>query len=588
MYDRTDRILIKNYYKYLVPALMIGMGNALQQFVDAIIVARLIGENAISIEGYTTPLIQSVALACKFTAVGGTVLYAAAIGRMERDKAERIYSTSMWTALIVSLACMTLGFLNLDGLTRFLGRNHELAAGLRSYLVPTLVLIPVSLLTLTFSAFLTVRGFPRISSYVILGANLVNLALDFVYIKGFGMGIAGAQWATVSGYALAVAALLIWLRAKKVPIFPAGPPSVSALGKIAGKGSAPAISQLGLILYILYFNHLVTHLGGTAAMNAFVLCLQLLAVFAIFVTGISSTASTFVSILNSEEDYKGIWQVFRISVILQEGCAIVIVVLVRLFPGAFADLYNLREARELGIHAIRIYVFMLLFKGIALLARDYYNATGRSAWSSMVSVLEGCAGIILTGAVFSNLFGLDGVWLAFPVNSLLCCCLLLFLILREVDRKKGEMRPRKKGEMLLRENVSGCAAPEHEDRPAPAVDFTLPVKGSRGVDTRELSRRCLELTGDKKLVNEICLLCEEMYIATYSAAPGTEYMDIHIMYKGDRFVLLFRSIGPAFDPGCAAAHYGEENYKILNRLPDSIDYEQTIGMNMTKIEISCT
>jgi hypothetical protein len=65
-------------------------------------------------------------------------------------------------------------------------------------------------------------------------------------------------------------------------------------------------------------------------------------------------------------------------------------------------------------------------------------------------------------------------------------------------------------------------------------------------------------------------------------------MDIHIMYKWDRFVLLFRSVGPAFDPRCAAAHYGEEDYKILNRLPDSIDYEQTIGMNMTKIEISCT
>ena len=580
MYDRTDRILIKNYYKYLIPALMIGMGNALQQFVDAIIVARLIGENAISIEGYTTPLMQSVALACKFTAAGGTVLYAAAIGRMEREKAERIYSTSMWTALIVSLVCMTLGYLNLDGLTQFLGRNHELAAGLRSYLVPTLVLIPVSLLTLTFSAFLTVRGFPRISSYVILGANLANLALDFVYIRGFGMGIAGAQWATVSGYALAMAVLLIWLRVKKVTILPAGPPSVSALGKIAGKGSAPAISQLGLILYILYFNHLVTHLGGTAAMNAFVLCLQLLAVFAIFVTGISTTASTFVSILNSEEDYKGIWQVFRISVILQEGCAIVMVVLVRLFPGAFADLYNLREARVLGIHAIRIYVFMLLFKGIALLVRDYFNATGRSAWSSMVSVMEGCAGIILIGTVFSNLFGLDGVWLTFPVNSLLCCCLFLFLILREVDWKKGEMRPRKK--------VFGRADTGPEDRPGPVVDFTLPVKGSRGVDTRELSRRCLELTDNKKLVNEICLLCEEMYIAIYSAVPGTEYMDIHIMYKGDRFVLLFRSVGPAFDPRCAAAHYGEENYKILNRLPDSIEYEQTIGMNVTKIEVSCT
>ena len=25
MYDRTDRILIKNYYKYLIPALMIGI-----------------------------------------------------------------------------------------------------------------------------------------------------------------------------------------------------------------------------------------------------------------------------------------------------------------------------------------------------------------------------------------------------------------------------------------------------------------------------------------------------------------------------------------------------------------------------------
>ena len=212
MFARTDKVIIKNYIKYLFPALLVGIGGAIQQFVDTIIVANLIDSNAVAIENYAGPIVQFTSFTVKLVGCGGAVLYATLMGRMEREKAAGIYSAAMILSIAISLTASVLGIIFFRKLGTALGCSIELMDDFRLYLIPTLILIPITIIVMTFASFLPSMGYPGLTSKIVLTANLVNVLLDVVYIKIFKMGISGAQWATISGYVVALIALLIILK----------------------------------------------------------------------------------------------------------------------------------------------------------------------------------------------------------------------------------------------------------------------------------------------------------------------------------------------------------------------------------------
>ena len=77
---------------------------------------------------------------------------------------------------------------------------------------------------------------------------------------------------------------------------------------------------------------------------------------------------------------------------------------------------------------MRLYFIGYFFAGFNIVAAGYLSATDRPAEASITSICRGMA-------VLSRLFGMNGVWAAFPVSELLTALLTLFLLLR---RKKTE------------------------------------------------------------------------------------------------------------------------------------------------------
>ena len=84
---------------------------------------------------------------------------------------------------------------------------------------------------------------------------------------------------------------------------------------------------------------------------------------------------------------------------------------------------------------MRLYFVGYFFAGFNIVAAGYLSATDRPAEASITSICRGMAAIVVCSLVLSRLFGMNGVWAAFPVSELLTALLTLFLLLR---RKKTE------------------------------------------------------------------------------------------------------------------------------------------------------
>ena len=565
MYDRNYHILSKNYVQYLIPALLVSVGSTLQQFVDTIIVSNLLGSYAIAVENYAGPLTQYSSFATYLVGVGGAVVFARYVGSMERDKAEKTFRVCMLGGLGMGLLLSVPGFIFIDELAAFLGAEGDLLELLKDYLVPTLVLVPITILVMTFGSLLNPMGFPRITSTVLLSANVINICLDIVYIKYLHTDVDGAQWATVSGYVIAVIGLVIYLKIKKISL-----PSLIIkredfhyLGESVKSGVTPSLSQLGLIVYYAYFNNLVTNLGGSSAMTIFSLCLQVLSVFSIGSQGICSSFRTFLGVLHSDEDYAGIRSILKTVTILMAVWGILVFLFVQIRPEAFMDLYNIEDERDLGARALRMYSWLVLFKGLVLVGRDFYNVTKRSKVSMTITLIEGSVGVIVLGTILSYFLGLDGIWIAFPINALIMLIAVVIRMIRDTLLWKKEPQ---------NAVVSTCTLPMED------LDI------ERMNETVEEYARSLSL--DRKTTDRLVLIIEETYIYTKKKAERIEYMDVVIRRTDSKAIMLLRSLGKAFNVSESAQDEEDEKYTlaILQKIPDSVGYEYEIGMNTVKLE----
>ena len=68
---------------------------------------------------------------------------------------------------------------------------------------------------------------------------------------------------------------------------------------------------------------------------------------------------------------------------------------------------------------MHLYFLGFLFVGFNLITASYLGATERPLPSSLLSFFRGFVGIVVLALCFGLLFGLTGVWLAFPAAELL-------------------------------------------------------------------------------------------------------------------------------------------------------------------------
>ena len=80
---------------------------------------------------------------------------------------------------------------------------------------------------------------------------------------------------------------------------------------------------------------------------------------------------------------------------------------------------------------MRMYFVGYFFAGFNIMAAGYLSAVNRPAEASITSICRGMVAIVACSLVLSAVFGMPGVWAAFPASELLTVLLTLFLLRRK-------------------------------------------------------------------------------------------------------------------------------------------------------------
>ena len=90
---------------------------------------------------------------------------------------------------------------------------------------------------------------------------------------------------------------------------------------------------------------------------------------------------------------------------------------------------------EYAHSGMRIYFLGYFFAGCNIVAAGYLGAVNRPTEATITSVSRGVAAIATCSLILSALFGMNGVWAAFPASELLTAALTLVLLFRGKKQK---------------------------------------------------------------------------------------------------------------------------------------------------------
>ncbi len=369
----------KQFYNYLGAYILVALSGCLGNVVDGIIVGNLINEDGVSAINLSKPINQFIFTLHLLINAGAGMLVAYALGKNNIDDARRFFSRALMLSTGIGVLLSIVGGVAFpDQTARMLCSNEHILPLARDYMQVLLLGNPAFILMWGLSTMVGVDGKPKLVSVAVIIDNVVNLLLDIVFIQCFGWGIIGSSAATVVGHLVGIAILLshwwnpanrrLTLTFKLDGLF-------TSWQRITSQGAPLAIASISLTLLLLSANTIVLSTLGRTGIFAFAVCMNLLQVYNLFLSGTCQTLQSLGAIQVGKKNEEGLHTILRRAFRFITAAMAVTCIFVWVFPGMISRLFGADEPAMLSesSHALRIfalsfipfcyiYVIMIVYK----------------------------------------------------------------------------------------------------------------------------------------------------------------------------------------------------------------------------------
>ena len=309
-------------------------------------------------------------------------------------------------------------------ITALLGADSQVAAMTQTYLKMILLFAPAFILNDILVCFVRNDGNPRLSMLAMLGGSMANILLDYVFIFPLGMGIFGAVLATGLAPLISIAIMSgHWMgKNKGFHLAKTEIQGQTAL-LILSLGFPSLITEVSSGIVIIVFNVIILGLKGNVGVAAYGVIANLsLVVISIF-TGIAQGMQPLISSAYGRGDSA------RIRGILRYGLAAAVFISLTLYAGicwgaapitAVFNSENNLKLQEIAEYGLRLYFTGIPAAGLNIILSIFFTSTEQAVPAHIISLLRGMVLIIPIAFFLSGLWGMTGVWLAFPATELVC------------------------------------------------------------------------------------------------------------------------------------------------------------------------
>lgn len=401
--------------------LPIFLGNIFQQLynlVDALIVGRIIGINALAAVGATSPIIFMIISFIFASTQGFTVITAQKFGAREYDLVKKSLAASIVLSAALTIIVTLISAPFAYQMLAFLRTPTDIIDMASTYLFIMLVGIFATVFYNLSSNVIRALGDSKTPLYFLIFASILNVFLDIYFIVNLKMGIAGAGWATVLSQAVSTILCLtfmFWkfpiLRVKKEDWNVSKDFYIEHLRVGIPMGFQMSVLSIGIIALQFVLNGF-----GSVAVAAFTTAMRVDQLFTQVYLALGATMAVFAAQNFGAKKLSRIKEGAKASILIAFITSIFSILVLTFFSGDLVALFmsevdpEVVRLAEIYLHILMIFFFFL---GVLLIFRNILQGMG----SVMAPLASGIAELIARTAcafIFGHYFGYVGICTATP------------------------------------------------------------------------------------------------------------------------------------------------------------------------------
>ena len=248
------------------------------------------------------------------------------------------------------------------------------------------------------------------------------------------LGLPGAALATAISPVLSIAICSRHFFQKSNTLtFVRQAPSARLLVQSCQLGISGFVGELSSAVTTTVFNFLLLRLAGNVGVAAYGVVANFALVATAIFNGVAQGAQPLISQCYGKNEMTGAKKLLLLGCGTALALAAVLYGAVFGFTNTFVALFNSENSALMAEYAhsgMRIYFLGYFFAGCNIVAAGYLGAVNRPTEATITSVSRGVAAIVTCSLILSALFGMNGVWSAFPAAEAITLALTVFLLKR--------------------------------------------------------------------------------------------------------------------------------------------------------------
>lgn len=436
----SDHFTRKRLLRFSLPSIVMMVFTSIYGVVDGYFVSNYTGKTPFAAVNLIMPFLMILGGVGFMFGTGGGALIAKTMGEGKAEKADKLFSMTVFASILCGLVLTAVGLLFLRPFARLMGAEGELLENSLLYGTINLIALPFYILQYEFQCLFATAEKPKLGLYVTVASGVANMVLDWLLVAVLPFGLAGAAAATAASQFIGGVFPLIYFARKnssrlhltrcRLELRP--------LGRICANGSSELMSNISMSLVSMLYNVQLMQYVGEDGIAAYGVLMYVSMIFQAIFIGYSVGTAPIVSYHYGAQNREELKSLLRKAIFIVAIAALCMFAAGELLAAPLSRLFVAydEELLQMTTHAFAIFSFSFLFSGFVINGSSFFTALNDGLTSALISFLRTLVFQVAAVLLFPLLWGLDGIWFSIVAAEIMAVLATIFFLLKK-QKKYG-------------------------------------------------------------------------------------------------------------------------------------------------------
>lgn len=421
---------------YALP-IMVSMATiAFCNIIDRIYIGESAGSVAVAGLALTLPFTVLISSVGALPGVGAAIRIAGLLKQNNIDEARKILGNTLVVTLLVTILTWIVCFGLMNELITAFGGRADTIPYARQYLIYFIPGVIFVNFTLNFANCMRVSGYSRKSSQILITGILSNIILNPLFIYVFGLGIGGSSLATIASMLICSLPILRHFTNKQNDIrfqWQYLRPDYRTIYKIISGGMPPFFMNMTICTVSIIMNNYLVYYGGNTAIGAYGIISSYSIIIMMILSGFSQGMQF---IIRTNKDTGSIRQALLFTLRISTAITCIGFITGELYAEYMSMAFTANQTLDAMTQTgLRITFCTLPILGFQFVTANYFQSICKAKRALFMNLSRQFIFLIPSLFVFTQLWGMRGIWWAIPFSDLMATSVSLVFLWMEKQRR---------------------------------------------------------------------------------------------------------------------------------------------------------